>query len=259
MSTIGSIKGMVTLVTGGASGLGKGVAERFINQGSKVIICDLPTSKGKEVASALGNDCVFAPADVTSESDVKNALQLTKEKFGMLNVVINCAGIGYAQRTYNFPKNKVHSLEAFKNVLMINTVGTFNVIRLSCELLGKNQANEDGQKGVIINTASVAAFEGQVGQASYSASKGGIVGMTLPIARDLSVQGIRVNTIAPGLFLTPLLMGLPEKARQALGEAVPFPQRLGDPSEYAHLAQFLVENPMMNGEVIRIDGALRMV
>ena len=246
-------------MTGGASGLGKATAERFIRAGSKVVIGDLEKSSGGDVAKELGDNAVFVPLDVTSEKDLQEALNVTKSKFGRLDVAVNCAGIGVAIKTYNFNKQLPHNLETFAQVVKVNLVGTFNVIRLSAGLIGENQPNKDNQRGVIINTASVAAYDGQMGQAAYSASKGGIVGMTLPIARDLSVQGIRVVTIAPGLFDTPLLQALPEKIRAFLAKTVPFPQRLGDPAEYAHMVEAIVDNPMMNGETIRIDGALRMM
>jgi len=253
------LKNVVGLVTGGASGLGKATVERFVREGARVTLCDLPTSQGEEVAKTLGENCVFAPVDVTSEADVENALSITKSKFGRLDAAVNCAGIGVAFKTYNFNKNRPHSLDDFIKVQMVNTVGTFNVIRLSAGLIGQNPMDDDNQRGVIINTASVAAYEGQCGQAAYSASKGAIVGMTLPIARDLSTQGIRVNTIAPGLFNTPLLASLPEKVRAFLAKTVPNPSRLGDPDEFAHLVQFMVLNHMMNGETVRCDGAIRMM
>ncbi|CAG9816262.1 unnamed protein product, partial [Phaedon cochleariae] len=252
-------QGAVSLVTGGASGLGKATVERLVQQGSKVVLCDLPASKGNEIAKSIGEDqVIFAPVNVTSEEDVKNALSLTKEKFGKLNSVVNCAGIGVAFKTYNFRKKSPHSLEDFTKVLMVNTVGTFNVIRLSVGLMGDNEPDQVGSRGVIVNTASIAAFDGQMGQAAYSASKGAIVGMTLPIARDLATDGIRVVTIAPGLFKTPLFDSLPEKVVAFLEKSVPFPSRLGYPEEYAQLVQSVIENPMLNGETIRLDGALRM-
>ncbi|CAL1529098.1 unnamed protein product [Lymnaea stagnalis] len=259
MSTIGALKNVVGLVTGGASGLGRATVERFVREGAKVVLCDLPNSKGKELATALGENCIFAPTDVSSEQDVSKALEIAKDKFGRLDAAINCAGIGVAFKTYNFNKKKPHELEDFVKVLKVNTVGTFNVIRLSVGLIGDNHPNADGQRGVIVNTASVAAYDGQMGQAAYSASKGAIVGMTLPIARDLASQGIRVVTIAPGLFDTPLLASLPEKIRKFLASTIPFPARLGLPDEYAHLVQCIIENPLLNGEVIRLDGALRMM
>jgi len=252
------LKSAVTLVTGGASGLGRATAERFAQNGAKVVLCDLSTSQGGEVAKSLGDNVVFVPVDVTSEKDVITAIETTKSKFGRLDVAVNCAGTAVASRTFNFVKNAPHRLEDFARVLNVNTVGTFNVIRLAAGLMGHNEPNVDGQRGVIINTASVAAYEGQIGQAAYAASKAAVVGMTLPIARDLSSQGIRVVTIAPGLFNTPMLAQLPEKARKALAETVPFPKRLGNPSEYAQLVEAIVNNPLLNAETIRIDGALRM-
>ncbi|XP_055383355.1 3-hydroxyacyl-CoA dehydrogenase type-2 [Condylostylus longicornis] len=253
------LKSAVSLVTGGASGLGRATVERLAAAGSKVILCDLGSSKGHEVSKAIGENVVFVPTDVSSEKDVTTAVETAKSKFGKLDLAVNCAGTAVAFKTYNFNKNLPHKLEDFTKVLMVNTVGTFNVIRLSAGLMGQNEPNKDGQRGVIINTASVAAFDGQIGQAAYSASKAAVAGMTLPIARDLSTQGIRVVTIAPGLFDTPMLQSLPEKVRAFLAKTIPFPQRLGDPSEYAHLVQAIYENPLINGETIRIDGALRMM
>uniref|UniRef100_A0A2L2Y0M5 3-hydroxyacyl-CoA dehydrogenase type-2 n=1 Tax=Parasteatoda tepidariorum TaxID=114398 RepID=A0A2L2Y0M5_PARTP len=252
------IKGLVALVTGGASGLGEATTRRLIQKGASVVICDLPTSNGHKIAEELGDKCAFAAIDVTKESDVLEALNIAKTRFQKLDVAVNCAGIGVASKTYNFKKGVPHSLEDFTKVVSVNTIGTFNVTRLAVGLMSKNQPDEDGQKGVIINTASVAAYDGQRGQIAYSASKGGIVGMTLPLARDLECEGIRCCTIAPGLFDTPLLRGLPEKVRQELAKDVPFPKRLGNPDEYAHLVQSMIENPMLNGCVIRLDGALRM-
>uniref|UniRef100_A0A6M2DEN5 3-hydroxyacyl-CoA dehydrogenase type-2 n=1 Tax=Xenopsylla cheopis TaxID=163159 RepID=A0A6M2DEN5_XENCH len=252
------LKGVVGLVTGGASGLGKATVERIVQQGGRVVLCDLPKSTGSQVAKELGENVLYAPVDVTSEKDVEESLKLTKDKFGRLDVVVNCAGIGVAFKTYNFNKELPHKLEDFTKVLMVNTVGTFNVIRLSAGLIGLNEPNKDGQRGVIVNTASVAAYDGQMGQAAYSASKGAIVGMTLPIARDFASHGIRIVTIAPGLFNTPLLQQLPEKVRAFLAKTIPFPQRLGEPSEFAHVVQAIIENPLLNGETIRVDGALRM-
>ncbi|EAW93158.1 HSD17B10 isoform 2 [Pan troglodytes] len=244
-----SVKGLVAVITGGASGLGLATAERLVGQGASAVLLDLPNSGGEAQAKKLGNNCVFAPADVTSEKDVQTALALAKGKFGRVDVAVNCAGIAVASKTYNLKKGQTHTLEDFQRVLDVNLMGTFNVIRLVAGEMGQNEPDQGGQRGVIINTASVAAFEGQVGQAAYSASKGGIVGMTLPIARDL----------APiGLFGTPLLTSLPEKVCNFLASQVPFPSRLGDPAEYAHLVQAIIENPFLNGEVIRLDGAIRM-
>jgi len=252
------LKGVVGLVTGGASGLGRATVERFVREGARVTMVDLPTSQGEEVAKSLGDNCIFAPTDITKPEDVEAALALTKNTFGRLDATVNCAGIGVAFKVYNFNKNLPHKLEDFTKVQMVNTVGTFNVIRLSVALMGANQPDDDNQRGVVINTASVAAFDGQIGQAAYSASKGAIVGMTLPLARDLASQGIRVNTIAPGLFDTPLLASLPDKVRAFLAKTVPNPSRLGRPDEYAELVQSIVLNKMINGETIRIDGSIRM-
>jgi len=251
-----SLQKTVCLVTGGASGLGRATVQRLVQNGARIVVADLPSSDGENVAKELGESCCFAPTDVTSEGDVQQAIKLANEKFGPLTAAVNCAGISIAMRTLS--KKGVHPLNQFEKVLKVNTIGTFNVIRLVTEQMATNEPSEGGERGVIINTASVAAYEGQIGQAAYSASKGAIVGMTLPIARDLALNGIRVNTIAPGLFLTPLLMRLPEKVREQLGKQVPFPSRLGEPSEYGQLVQSIIENPMINGEVIRLDGALRM-
>lgn len=248
----------MALVTGGASGLGRATVERFARAGSKVILADLETSQGDEVAKELGSNVVFVPLDVTSENDITQALNTAKEKFGRLDVAVNCAGIAVAFKVFNFNKKLPHRLEDFQRTMNVNTVGTFNVIRLSASLIGENTPDEGGQRGVIINTASIAAFDGQMGQAAYSASKAAIVGMTLPLARDLAGHGIRVVTIAPGLFDTPLLQGLPEDVRTFLAKTVPFPKRLGDPKEFAQMVESIVDNPMLNGEVIRLDGALRM-
>lgn len=253
------MKNVVALVTGGASGLGRATVERLVREGAKVTLCDLPTSQGQSVAKALGAaSCRFSPVDVTQEEDVQRALDDTRQHFGPLNAAISCAGIGVAFKTYSKNKKNVHELDSFIKVQMVNTVGTFNVIRLSAASMAENDMDEDGQRGVLINTASVAAYEGQMGQAAYSASKGAIVGMTLPVARDLADVGIRCVTIAPGLFDTPLLASLPQKVRDYLARTVPNPSRLGRPDEYAQLAQHIIENKMLNGEVIRIDGAIRM-
>ncbi|XP_060072752.1 3-hydroxyacyl-CoA dehydrogenase type-2-like [Ylistrum balloti] len=254
----GKLKGLVTVVTGAASGLGKATATRFVNQGAKVVLVDLATSDGQNVADSLGKNCVFQAADVTSEKDVREVMNCAESKFGGLNVAVNCAGIGIAVKTFH-QKKGLHPLDEFSKVLQVNTVGSFNVMRMSAELMAKNPSSELEERGVLINTASVAAFDGQVGQAAYSASKGAIVGMTLPIARDLAPLKIRVCTIAPGLFDTPLLASLPEKVRTFLCNTIPFPPRLGNPDEYAHMCQSIVENGYMNGEVIRLDGAIRMM
>ncbi|XP_026315745.1 3-hydroxyacyl-CoA dehydrogenase type-2 [Hyposmocoma kahamanoa] len=251
-------KGLVALVTGGASGLGRATVEHLVKQGGRVIICDLPSNSGHETAKQIGQNAAFVPVDVTKETDVKNALQTTQDKFGRLDVAVNCAGIASASRVYNFKKDQPFDLQVFQKTIEVNLIGTFNVIRLSAGMIGKNAPDADGQRGVIINTASVAAFDGQIGQAAYSASKAGVVGMTLPIARDLAKQGIRVVTIAPGLFRTSMLSQLPEPAIKMLEASVPFPSRLGHPHEYAVLVQSIIENPMLNGETIRLDGSIRM-
>ncbi len=244
----------VALVTGGASGLGQATVRALHGAGAKVVIVDLPSSQGETVAKELGDGVVFAATDVTSEEPVTAALDKAAE-LGTLRIAVNCAGIGNAIKTVG--KQGAFPLADFTKVVNVNLIGTFNVIRLAAERI--SQAEEVGEeRGVIINTASVAAFEGQIGQAAYSASKGGIVGMTLPIARDLASLKIRVVTIAPGLFHTPLLAGAPEHVLNALGAQVPHPSRLGDPKEYAALAKHIVENPMLNGETIRLDGAIRM-
>jgi NAD(P)-dependent dehydrogenase (short-subunit alcohol dehydrogenase family) len=246
----------VALITGGASGLGAACVSRFVSAGAKVVIVDRDEEKGAALAAALGGNVRAVRADITSETDVQNAVALAVEAFGGVQIAVNCAGIGMALRTVG--KNGAHPLDVFETVIRINLIGTFNVIRLVAAHMATNAPNAEGERGVIINTASVAAFDGQIGQAAYAASKGGIVGMTLPIARDLSRDGIRVVTIAPGIFDTPLLAALPEPARLSLGQQVPFPSRLGRPEEYAQLAHSIVENAMLNGEVIRLDGALRM-
>ncbi|XP_022690530.1 3-hydroxyacyl-CoA dehydrogenase type-2-like [Varroa jacobsoni] len=260
MSQVRAVKGLVALITGGASGLGRATAARLVRNGAKVAIFDLPTSKGEDVAKELGPaSCIFTPGSVVSEEDVKAALEQVKSKFSKLDATVNCAGVGVAFKIYNFNKDLAHDLSDFKRVVEVNTVGTFNVCRLAVGLMGKNIPDADGQRGVIVNTASIAAFEGQIGQVAYSASKGAIVGMTVPMARDLCNQGIRVCTVAPGLFNTPLLNNLPDKVKNFLAETIPFPKRLGDPDELAHIVQTIIENPLMNGEIIRVDGCLRMV
>jgi NAD(P)-dependent dehydrogenase (short-subunit alcohol dehydrogenase family) len=246
---------VVALVTGGASGLGLATVQRLVADGAKAVIADLPSSQGKEVAAGLGGSAVFVPTDVTDEVQVSAALDAAAG-LGTLRVVVNCAGIGndvfrVVGKQGPFPYDK------FRRTVEVNLLGTFNVIRLAAErIIAADPVGEE--RGVIVNTASVAAFDGQIGQAAYSASKGGIVGMTLPIARDLAQHLIRVNTIAPGLFKTPLLAGLPEEAQRSLGTQVPHPSRLGHPEEYAHLVSHIVANSMLNGETIRLDGAIRM-
>jgi NAD(P)-dependent dehydrogenase (short-subunit alcohol dehydrogenase family) len=248
------IRNSVFLVTGGASGLGAATAQMAAANGAKVVIADLQVDAGEKLAKELGGK--YCKCDVTLEADGKAAVEAALKGFGGLHVLVNCAGIGVAERTIG--KDAPHDLARFTRVININLIGTFNMIRLAADAMAKAGPNAAGERGVIINTASVAAFDGQIGQAAYSASKGGIVGMTLPIARDLSRNGIRVVTIAPGLFLTPMLLGLPKEAQESLGKQVPFPSRLGKPEEYAQLAKSIVENEMLNGETIRLDGAIRM-
>jgi NAD(P)-dependent dehydrogenase (short-subunit alcohol dehydrogenase family) len=248
------IRNSIFLVTGGASGLGAATAQLAAANGAKVVIADLQAEAGEKLAQEIGGK--YCKCDVTSEADGKAAVETALKGFGGLHVLVNCAGIGVAERTIG--KEAPHDLARFTRVIGINLIGTFNMIRLAADAMAKAGPNAAGERGVIINTASVAAYDGQIGQAAYSASKGGVVGMTLPIARDLSRNGIRVVTIAPGLFLTPMLLGLPKEAQDSLGKQVPFPSRLGKPEEYAALAKHIVENEMLNGETIRLDGAIRM-
>jgi NAD(P)-dependent dehydrogenase (short-subunit alcohol dehydrogenase family) len=248
------IKNSVFLVTGGASGLGEATARMAAENGAKVVIADLQAEAGEKLAKELGGR--FIKCDVTAEADGKAAVALALEEFGGVQVLVNCAGIAIAERTLG--KDAPHDLARFARVVGVNLIGTFNMIRLAADAMAKAGPNAAGERGVIINTASVAAYDGQIGQAAYSASKGGVVGMTLPIARDLSRNGIRVCTIAPGLFETPMMKGLPKEAQDSLAKQVPFPSRLGRPSEYAQLARSIIENEMLNGETIRLDGAIRM-
>ncbi len=248
------LKGSVFLVTGGASGLGAATVRMAIENGAKAVIADV--QDGSAYAKEFGANARYIKTDVTSEADGKAAVALAVSEFGGLNVLINCAGIAIAEKTIG--KNGPHALASFTRTVTINLIGTFNMIRIAAEAMAKGQPNAAGERGVIVNTASVAAYDGQIGQAAYSASKGGVVGMTLPIARDLSRDGIRVVTIAPGIFETPMLLGLPKDAQEALGKMVPFPPRLGRAPEYAALARHIVENEMLNGETIRLDGAIRM-
>jgi NAD(P)-dependent dehydrogenase (short-subunit alcohol dehydrogenase family) len=247
----------VFLVTGGGSGLGAACVREFAGAGARVIIADVNAEAGERLAGEIGTVARFVRTDVTDEASVQGAVDAALREFGGLHGAINCAGIGIAERVVG--REGPHSLERFARVIGVNLIGTFNVIRLAATTIAQGEPRTaDGERGVIINTASVAAFDGQIGQAAYSASKGGVVGMTLPIARELARSGIRVVTIAPGIFDTPMLAGLPEPARQSLGQQVPFPPRLGQPAEFAALARHIAENPMLNGEVIRLDGAIRM-
>jgi 3-hydroxyacyl-CoA dehydrogenase / 3-hydroxy-2-methylbutyryl-CoA dehydrogenase len=244
------------VITGGASGLGRATATRLAAAGARVALLDRPASAGADVAKSLGPAAVFTPADVTNADDVAGALDRAVAACEGFNVLVNCAGIGTAMKT--FGKAGPAKLEEFTRVIQVNLIGTFNCIRLAAAHMARNTPTGDGERGVVINTASVAAFDGQIGQAAYSASKGGIVGLTLPVARDLAELGIRVVTIAPGIFETPLLGTLPDPVRASLANQVPFPKRLGRPEEYAALAEQIITNVMLNGETIRLDGAIRM-
>jgi NAD(P)-dependent dehydrogenase (short-subunit alcohol dehydrogenase family) len=250
------IKNHTFLVTGGGSGLGAATAQMLIDAGANAVLADVNEGAGTTHAEALGDNAVFVATDVTDANAVQHALDTARDRFGRIHGAINCAGIVIGRKTLG--RNGAHDLESFARVIQINLVGTFNVIRLAAALMAENEPNDEGERGVIINTASIAAFDGQMGQAAYSASKGGVVGMTLPIARDLARNRIRVMTIAPGIFETPMMAGMTEEVRASLSAQVPFPSRLGRPSEYAFLARQIIENPLLNGEVIRIDGAIRM-
>lgn len=247
----------VAIVTGGASGLGRATTEELLSRGVSVAIFDLNEEQGAVAANELGEKCAFVKVNVADEESVKAGIADVVAKFGTIHICVNCAGIGPASKTLG--RKGPHSLDMFNTIINVNLVGTFNVLRLAAEVMAKNDdVTEDGEKGVIINTASVAAFDGQVGQVAYSASKGGIVGMTLPIARDLASYGIRINTIAPGIFRTPLMETIPEEVAQPLIQATQFPKRLGKPNEYAKMVCTMVENGFLNGEVIRLDGSIRM-
>jgi NAD(P)-dependent dehydrogenase (short-subunit alcohol dehydrogenase family) len=244
------------LVAGGASGLGEATARALVETGAEVTIADLNEEKGEALAAELGANASFVAADVTDETAVSTAVEQAASTRGGLRVSVCCAGIGWAERVAH--KGGPHNLEFFSNVVKVNLIGTFNVLRMAAAAMSENEPNSEGERGVCVNTASIAAYDGQIGQAAYAASKGGIVGMTLPAARDMASRGVRVVTIAPGLFDTPLLAALPEDTRNALGAGIPFPSRLGRPEEYARLVSQIVANPMLNGETIRLDGALRM-
>lgn len=250
------IKDNAFLITGGGSGLGAATARRLAAAGANVVILDVNREQGAPLAKEIGANAIFAVADVTDEAQVAAAIAEARKKFGALHGAINCAGIAPAERVLG--KTGPHKLESFSRTIQINLIGTFNVIRLAAQAMVENAPNADGERGVIINTASIAAFEGQIGQAAYSASKAGVAGMTLPIARELARFGIRVMTIAPGLFKTPMMAGVSPELQASLGAQVPFPPRLGKPEEYAALVEHIIVNPMLNGEVIRLDGALRM-
>lgn len=250
------VKECIALITGGASGLGEATARSLSALGAKVAIFDIAVERGEKIAAELGPNVIFVAADVTSDEESRAAVEKIVTAFGTINVAINCAGVADPGKVLS--KKGPMSLAFFNRVIQINLVGTLNIIRLAVEQMVKNTPNGEGEKGVIINTASVAAFDGQIGQAAYSASKAGVAGMTLPIARECADYGIRVMTIAPGLFDTPMMAGLPESVRVQLAQTVPFPKRLGRPAEYAALVRQIIENPMLNGECIRLDGAVRM-
>ena len=249
-------KACTAVVTGGASGLGESTVRRIIAAGGNAGILDLDEKRGLALADELGANAVFFRTDVTDAAAVQAAIDGTCEKFGSLQVAVNCAGIGIPMKVLS--KKGPLNIDKFDMVVRVNLTGSMNVIRLAAEKMNENEGNADGEKGVIVNTASVAAFDGQIGQCAYAASKAAIVGMTLPVARELADYGIRMMTIAPGLFDTPILDVIPPKIKDALGKSVPFPKRLGDPDEFAKLVEQIVENPMLNGETIRLDGCIRM-
>jgi len=250
------IEGKTFITTGGASGLGRAAAEAILGAGGNVLLLDVNDEVGRATAQTLGDRACFVRADVTNEAEVQAAVDEAVTHFGGLHGVVNAAGIGPAAKVLG--KNGPHALDLFEKTIRINLTGTFNVIRLAAAAIAKNTPEASGERGVIVNTASIAAYDGQIGQPAYAASKAGIVGLTLPVAREFAALGIRVVTIAPGIFDTPLLAALPEAARVSLGQQVPFPSRLGRPAEYGALARHVIENEMLNGEVIRLDGALRM-
>jgi NAD(P)-dependent dehydrogenase (short-subunit alcohol dehydrogenase family) len=243
------------VVTGGASGLGEATVRRLVGAGGKVVIADVQSERGAALAQELGGATRFVRCDVAREEDAQAAVAAA-QAFGELRGLVNCAGVAIGEKTLG--KEGPHALASFLRVITINLVGSFNMIRVAADAMARLSATADGERGVLINTASVAAFDGQIGQVAYAASKGGVVGMTLPIARDLARSGIRCMTIAPGLFATPMLLGMPQDVQDSLAKQVPFPSRLGAPAEYAALAQHIIENVMLNGETIRLDGAIRM-
>jgi len=244
------------IITGGASGLGAASVEMVLANGGNAVVADLNCPSGEALATRLGKRARFIEVDVTREDHAKGAVELALKEFGGLHGLVNCAGIGLGEKTIG--KEGPHMLASFARVVHINLIGTFNMIRLAAEAMARRQPNAAGERGLIVNTASVAAFDGQIGQAAYSASKAGIVGMTLPIARDLARSGIRVVTIAPGIFETPMLKALPQEVQDSLGKQVPFPSRLGKPEEFSALVKYIAEAQMLNGETIRLDGAIRM-
>jgi 3-hydroxyacyl-CoA dehydrogenase/3-hydroxy-2-methylbutyryl-CoA dehydrogenase len=250
------IRGKTALITGGVSGLGEATSRRLHLLGANVVMVDLNEERGRSLSQELGERASFVKGDVTNSQDVRGAVEVAVQRFGAIHVAVNCAGIGAPAKVVG--KEGPHDLEHFVKIIQVNLVGTFDVLRWAAFYMTRNEPNEEGERGVIINTSSIAAFEGQIGQVAYSASKAGIVGLTLPAARELARYGIRVVTIAPGTFDTPLLAALPEQVRISLGQQIPFPPRLGKPVEFAMLVQHIIENPVLNGETIRLDGALRM-
>jgi NAD(P)-dependent dehydrogenase (short-subunit alcohol dehydrogenase family) len=250
------IENSVFVVTGGASGLGAGTARMIVAAGGKVVLADVNKTAGDALAAELGANARFVETDVANEESARNAIETARSVFGGLHGLVNCAGIAPAEKVVG--RDGIHKLASFSRVITINLIGSFNMIRLAAEVMSQSEPNEAGERGVIVSTASVAAYDGQIGQVAYAASKGGVVAMTLPIARELARSGIRVMTIAPGIFETPMLMGMPPEVQDALGKMVPFPSRMGKPAEYAALVRHICENSMLNGEVIRLDGAIRM-
>jgi NAD(P)-dependent dehydrogenase (short-subunit alcohol dehydrogenase family) len=250
------IRGKTALITGGVSGLGEATSRRLHLLGANVVMVDLNEERGRSLSQELGERASFVKGDVTNSQDVRGAVEVAVQRFGAIHVAVNCAGIGAPAKVVG--KEGPHDLEHFVKIIQVNLVGTFDVLRWAAFYMTRNEPNEEGERGVIVNTSSIAAFEGQIGQVAYSASKAGIVGLTLPAARELARYGIRVVTIAPGTFDTPLLAALPEQVRISLGQQIPFPPRLGKPVEFAMLVQHIIENPVLNGETIRLDGALRM-
>ncbi|MCY1395926.1 putative oxidoreductase [compost metagenome] len=250
------IENSVFLVTGGGSGLGLAAAKTLLAAGGKVVLVDINAEQGLARSEELGANARFAKADISREDDARQAVGVALAAFGAIHGLVNCAGVGPAEKVLG--RNGIHGLDSFARAINVNLIGTFNMLRLAADAMAQNPPDEGGERGVIINTASVAAFDGQIGQAAYSASKSGVVGMTLPIARELARYGIRVMTIAPGIFETPMMASMPQEVRDSLGAAVPFPSRLGRPDEFAAMARHIVENSMLNGETIRLDGAIRM-
>ena len=250
------IENGVFVVTGGGSGLGAATARMLVEAGAKVVLADVNREAGEALAAELGAAAVFALTDVTDADSGKAAIDLAVSRFGRLSGLVNCAGVAPAEKIVG--REAPHRLESFARTVSINLIGTFNMLRLAADVMSKAEPDAGGERGVVVNTASVAAFDGQIGQAAYGSSKAAVAGMTLPMARDLARSGIRVMTIAPGIFETPMLMGMPQEVRDSLGKMVPFPPRLGMPKEYAHLAKAIIENVMLNGETIRLDGAIRM-